>query len=129
MRVFKQIVKFGIAGIIVAAIDFSLLYIFTEYCGLWYFLSAILSFVASVTVNYIISMKFVFVGKKHRSKKQEYMIFVALSVIGLVINESGMWLMVEIGGLYYMLSKSIVTVIVMVYNYITRKLFVEGKET
>lgn len=39
-----------------------------------------------------------------------------------------MWVLVEVGQLYYMLSKVIATAVVMIYNFITRKLFIERKK-
>lgn len=53
--------------------------------------------------------------------------FIVLSVIGLGINQLFMWLFVDMMHIYYMLSKIIATVIVMVYNFITRKIFLEKK--
>ena len=37
------------------------------------------------------------------------------------------WITVDILGIFYMLSKAGVTAIVMVYNFVTRKIFIEGK--
>ena len=56
------------------------------------------------------------------------MIFVILSVIGLGINEACMWFTVETLGIHYMLSKVGATAVVMVYNFISRKIFIEKKE-
>ena len=58
---------------------------------------------------------------------QELTVFIGLSVIGLGLNQLLMWLFVDKLHIYYMLSKIIATAIVMVYNFITRKLFIERK--
>ena len=63
--------------------------------------------------------------KKDANKTQEFIVFIVLSVIGLGINQLFMWLFVDMMHIYYMLSKIIATVIVMIYNFITRKIFLE----
>ena len=50
-----------------------------------------------------------------------------LSLIGLAINEACMWLSVEFLGIHYKLSKIGATGVVMVYNFISRKIFIEKK--
>ena len=68
--------------------------------------------------------KVVFDVKKKQGTK-EFIIFIILSVIGLGINSLIMYLMVDIFKIYYMISKLVSTFIVMVYNFITRKIFIE----
>ena len=86
-----------------------------------------ISCTASVICNYILSVKWVFDAKAGGNKTQEFIVFIVLSVIGLGINQLFMWLFVAMMHIYYVLSKIIATVIVMVYNFITRKIFLEKK--
>lgn len=122
-----QLVKFGIVGVIAFLIDYGILWCLTEYIGLWYLLSAFISFIVSLTFNYFASMKYVFVPRKDMTERKQFFLFVGMSVIGLCINEVGMWLLVELVGFHYMISKIGVTAVVMVYNFISRKLVLERK--
>ena len=122
-----QLFKFGIVGVIAFLIDYGILWCLTEYIGLWYLLSASISFIISVTFNYFASMKYVFVPREDMSERKQFLLFVGMSAIGLCINEAGMWLLVDLVGIYYMISKIGVTAVVMVYNFITRKLVLERK--
>lgn len=79
----------------------------------------------SVIVNYKLSLKFVFKTDENRNKIIEFIIFVVLSVIGLGINQVLMWICVDKLHIFYMISKIGVTAVVMVYNFITRKLILE----
>ena len=88
-----------------------------------------ISFSVSVIVNYILSLTFVFDTGKDKNKIAEFVIFVVLSVIGLGINQVLMWVCVEKLHIYYMISKIGVTGVVMVYNFITRKLILEKRES
>ena len=121
---FKQIVRFSIVGIIATLIDYGLLYFCTDYLKIYYLISSIISFIVSVIINYILSIKWVFDVKKKQTFK-EFIIFIFLSIIGLLINQFILYFCTDIVNIYYMLSKLIATLIVMIYNFVTRKIFVE----
>ena len=120
-----QIFKFTIVGGIATVIDFVFLYIFREFCHFPVLVSNTLSFCISVIYNYIASVKWVFDVNKEKDAKKQFIIFIVFSVIGLLLNNAIMWLTVDFLSIYYMLAKIIATVIVMVFNFVTRKIFLE----
>ena len=123
-KLINQILKFGVVGVIATIIDFAVLYLLTDFIHINYLISSIISFTVSVIVNYILSIKWVF-EVNHKQTKKDFIIFVVLSVIGLGINSLIMYLMVDKLHIYYMLTKVFATAVVMVYNFITRKIFIE----
>lgn len=123
-HLFDQILKFGVVGVIAFFIDYSLLYTLTEFCHIHYMISSVISFTVSLIFNYIASIYWVFDVKQKQTFK-EVTVFVVLSVIGLGINQLVMYLMTDVGSIYYMLSKLVATAIVMVWNFVTRKIFIE----
>lgn len=98
----------------------------TEVFNVNYLISSGISFTISVIVNYVLSLTFVFDAKKG-NKIKEFIIFIVLSAVGLGINQVLMWFCVDVLGIFYMISKIGATAIVMVYNFITRKLILERK--
>lgn len=124
-KLINQLIKFGLVGGIAFLIDYGLLFICTEWFGIYYFISSIISFSVSVIFNYIASVLWVFDVDQEKSKTKNFIIFIALSIVGLGINQIIMWYGVEVLKLYYMLIKLIATFIVMVFNFITRKMFLE----
>ena len=120
-----QILKFAIVGGIATIIDFVFLYIFREFCHFPVLVSNTLSFCISVIYNYVASVKWVFDVNKEKDAKKQFVIFIVFSVIGLLLNNAIMWITVDFLSIYYMLAKIIATVIVMVFNFITRKIFLE----
>lgn len=125
-KLILQIAKFGMVGIVAFSIDYGVMIFLTEVFGIDYLISNAISFSLSVIVNYILSVKWVYdVKESDRSKAFELMVFVILSTIGLGLNQLIMWITVDLLGIFYMLSKIIATGIVMVYNYISRKIFLE----
>lgn len=125
-KLLAQIIKFGVVGVIAFVIDYGLLVLLTECFGINYLVSATISFTASVVFNYFASMRYVFTHKDGMSKKKEFIIFVVLSVIGLLINNVCMLVGVEILGIHYLITKIGATFVVMIWNFVTRKIFLDA---
>ena len=127
-KLLAQFMKFGVVGVIAFVIDYGLLALLTELFGINYLVSATISFTASVVFNYDASMRYVFTHKEGMSRRREFVIFVVLSVIGLLINNGCMWAGVELLGVHYLLTKIVATAIVMIWNFVTRKIFLDAGE-
>ncbi|MBE5897931.1 MAG: GtrA family protein [Lachnospiraceae bacterium] len=115
---------------------------------------ALFGFIISLIFNYILSMHWVFERRDDMDKRREFVIFVVLSTFGLVLNELIILLCMSMinnigwcgaftqwctnvvnivasmtfDGMATAGSKIIATAIVMVYNFVTRKIFLEKKE-
>lgn len=81
-------------------------------------------FTVSLVVNYLLSVLFVYEDKGNSKTLKGVVLFVVLSVIGLFINMAGMWLGYDVCGINEWVTKIIMTLVVLVYNYVTRKLFI-----
>ena len=126
-KLFEQLIKFGIVGVVCFLIDYGLMVLLTEIFKVHYLLSSGVSFCVSVIANYVLSLKYVFDTGNDKRSITEFLIFIILSVIGLGIHQALMWLCVEIFHIFYMVSKIGVTAVVMVYNFITRKMILEKR--
>ncbi len=127
-KLVAQFMKFGVVGVIAFVIDYGLLALLTEAFGVNYLVSATISFTVSVVFNYLASMRYVFTHKEDMSRRREFVIFVVLSVIGLAINNLCMWAGVELLGIHYLITKIAATAIVMIWNFVTRKIFLDAGE-
>ncbi len=128
-KLIAQIMKFGIVGIIATIIDFGVMNLLHYGLRLDILIANTSGFVISLVFNYLASMKYVFAHKEGMSRRREFIIFVVLSVIGLVLND-GIVLALNAGiGLEANIAKLCATALVMVYNFVARKIFLEGDET
>lgn len=84
-------------------------------------------FIISLIFNYILSVIFVYEDKGNSKSVKGAILFCVLSVIGLIINMVGMWIGYDLIGINEWITKIIMTLIVLVYNYTTRKLFIFKK--
>ena len=124
-KLVKQILKFGIVGVIAFIIDYLVLILCKEVLGLSVLISAATGFTVSVIVNYILSIKFVFDVDENKSKKRNFILFIIFSVIGLGLTELIMWVGTDLINWHYLLVKIIATGLVMIFNFVTRKMFLE----
>ena len=125
-KLLAQIMKFGVVGVIATVIDFGIMNLLHYGLGL---IANTSGFIVSLIFNYVASMKYVFAHKEGMSRRREFIIFVVLSVIGLALND-GIVLALNAGlGLEANIAKICATALVMVYNFVTRKIFLEGEET
>lgn len=126
-KLFLQIFKFVIVGGLSFILDFILYYFFTRFLFINEMTSQVMSFSISLIFNYMMSMRYVFVSKDSLKKHHEFMIFVTLSVLGAGLNWLLFYLMVYVLSIHDLITKIIVAGIVMVFNFVTRKLFIEKK--
>lgn len=121
-----QLIKFGIVGVIATLIDLAVLMVLKEILDVDVLVASAVAFSVSVIANYILSMLFVFESSGN-SKVKEFLVFVVLSIGGLLLNQFIMWIGTEIMTAYYLWVKAFALVFVPIYNFITRKIFLEKK--
>lgn len=149
-KLLQQIAKFGIVGVIAFFVDFIIYTVlnivfrsvgFDKVFPAYYLLSQFISFIISCITNYLLSMKYVFERREDMSRQKEFVIFFLLSAIGLVINEIILYIGMDLiyqnnawlksimsTGLAETFFKCFATGVVMVYNFISRKLTLEKKD-
>ncbi|MBE6957073.1 MAG: GtrA family protein [Ruminococcaceae bacterium] len=127
-KLLNQILRFGVVGVIAFLVDYGLFLLLTEVCRVHYLVANVAAFLVSVIVNYILSVKFVFDVDKRRGAGTQFLFFTAMSAVGLGINELMLWLLSGLLPIPTSVSKLVATAVVMVYNFVTRKLFLERKE-
>ena len=138
-KLFGQIIKFGAVGFLCFFIDYFIMVGLTELAGVPSLISSGCSYTISTVVNYILSVTVVFDADKEANKAAQFTLFVILSLIGLGINQLMMWggtswlaglmeqnaKLASLSRYAYMIVKIFATAVVMVYNFITRKIFIE----
>lgn len=87
-------------------------------------------FVAGLICNYLLSSLFVFRSAEQKESGRNFRAFLIYAVVGLIgfgLTELGMYIgtaIVGSDGLWYLLIKCFVAGIVLIWNYVGRKIFV-----
>ncbi|HOD89797.1 MAG TPA: GtrA family protein, partial [archaeon] len=77
--------KYVFASLIATIVDVSILYLFTDFLGIYYLVSAAISYICGLVVGYILQRKYTFQSKNKKITKQ-FSLFTIISLIGLLIN-------------------------------------------
>lgn len=122
----KQFSKFAVVGITSLAVDYILLLVLVELLHVDFLIATSASFLASVVVNYFLSMRYVFSRRDDLSRKREFTIFAVLSAVGLGLNDLFMFVGVAVLSIGYQVMKLISTFMVTWYNFFSRRRFLDG---
>ncbi len=122
-----QFIKFGFVGGVCFVFEYALFALLNDVIGIELLIANALAFLASTVLSYLLSMRFVFVAREDNPVWRIFVVYVILSIVGLGINEAIVWLGTFVLGINKYISKLAATIIVLVYNFITRKVFIEQK--
>jgi putative flippase GtrA len=117
-----QFIRYGFVAVVAFIIDFGLLIVFTKYLGIFYLLSSVMSFSISLVANYFLSVAWVFSHSDYK-RSVEISAFIAIGLVGLVLNTFIIWLCTSVFGVYYLYSKLIAVAIVFFWSFAARRYF------
>lgn len=115
----KEISKFAVVGLSGAIVILVLTYVLTEQARINYLLSTAIAIEASIIWAFILNDSITFKGRKRSYLLPRRLLsYNALSLGGLAINESILFLLVFFGGFYYLLGEVIAIIITFCFNYL-----------
>lgn len=124
IKIFKFVIVGGIATIISGIIFF-----ICDHCfKMTVLLSNTIAFIISVIYNFWASCKYVFEVDKNKSQAKIFTEFIIFALLGYFLTQLLLWLMADILKWNHMIAWLIATIIVMIFNFITRQLFLEKKK-
>lgn len=115
--------KFFIVGGFCGLLDLIFLYLLTDIVGFWYLYSGILSFILVSLISFLFNKNITFKDRNAKYKKQ-YLMYVLVVFIGLVINNSFMFVFTDFFGLWYIISRVFSSLIALGWNYKMSRKFV-----
>ena len=142
MKNTKEIIRFLLIGGLATAVDFLLMSLFIfavcfdDFGGsLWQvFVSGKniadtwvvvvgtgIGFLGGLIFNYIFSCIFVFENTKFAKTKKGFLTFASFSLIGLFIQLLGMYIGYDLMHINEWITKIVLTIVVLIFNYFTRK--------
>lgn len=117
-----QLFRYCFVGGFAFIVDAGGLFVLTEYAEIYYLLSATISFILGLVVNYLLSTAWIFKKSKLSNRWTEFLIYSVIGVVGLGLNTLFLWLFTDCLHIYYMLSKIITAALVMLWNFFARKI-------
>jgi len=127
-----EIFKFLLIGGTATLIDFAIMWVIINPVNWSPVIGTGLGFCGGLVFNYIFSIAFVFSGNGNSTERAKttsgFIFFALLATIGLAIHTLGMWVGFSILGINEWVIKVILTFVVLVYNYLSRKFLLFKKQ-
>ena len=113
----------GLSGVFV---NMGILWLLTEVIQLYYLISAAFAIELSIISNFLLNDHFTFPDRRSPTKNallKRLLKFNLVSLAGLTINMSVLWLLTEVAGLFYLLSNLVGIVVAALWNYLINSLW------
>lgn len=126
----RKIVKFGVVGGSGILVNTGVLYTLTSVFGVYLLLSSLFAIETAVITNFILNDIWTFGSDdKKRSRIERFFLFNGISIAGIVINISILWILTSYTGIYYLWANIIGILIAFAWNFMLNKniTFIEGK--
>ena len=85
--------------------------------------AALVAFLLGSITAYILNVRWVFNRRTFKNKYFEITIFIVIGDVGLILNQYIIWFFTENANFHYLYSKLVATMIVVIWNFFTRKYF------
>lgn len=121
-QIARELFLYGLASGVAFAVDVALLAGLVELAGIAYLPAAVLAFVAGGLVAYALCVRFIFRFHRVEDRRIEVVAFVALGLVGLLVNSGGIVIGVELIGLHYLVAKFVAAGASFLVNYLLRRL-------
>ncbi|MCL0050237.1 glycosyltransferase [Dehalococcoidia bacterium] len=116
-----RFVKFCLVGLSGVLVHLGLLYLLTEFVGLFYLVSAVISIQSSIISNFTLNNYFTFADRRLPGAKSflnRLLKFNLVSLAGLGLNIGVLGLLTEVFGIYYLISALGGIVVAVLWNYL-----------
>ncbi len=113
--------KFALVGLSGLAVNEALLFLLTEYAGLYYLVSGIAAVETSIITNFTLNERWTFADKHKGSAEKRFAKYNLVSLAGLTINVTLLFCFTGFLGIYYLVSNAFAIVAVFFWNYFVNR--------
>lgn len=113
----KRFLKYSSIGISTFLLDLLLLGFLIEFLKVNYLLASGTSFLIAVSVNYVLSVRYVFRGSQ-RNAGSGYVNFLLIAGAGALLVVGGMYVLVEWFAMTYLTARIVVATLTGLWNYL-----------
>lgn len=125
----QKIIRYVFAGTTAALGNISILFILVQFFHLHYLLASVLSYVGSMALGFTLQKLWAFRDKTTDRVPVQFLFYIAVSTMNLIINTGAMYVFVSIFGIWYIAAQFLSGIIIAVTGYIGYQTFVFNKKT
>lgn len=124
--IFQQLAKFVIVGFTNTAINWAIYFSLVQFSNVAPLIASAIAFAISTVFNYWASTTWVFNTTNHKTRLHLFIEFTVFNGFAFLLFDEGLlWFLIYVLDWNYMIAKVVTTACGMVFNFITRKMFLE----
>jgi len=116
---FYYLCKYVSSGILSLGVDYAILFILTERAGLYYLYSVAISYFFGLFTNFLLNKYWTF--QKKRDTASQLIKYLLLAGANYILTLGLMYLLTSILGINYLLSRGVVLILVVCWNFLLYK--------
>ncbi len=119
-----NVFRFGLVGLSGIFVNCGLLYLLTEYIGLFYLVSSAVAIEVSIVSNFLLNDHWTFRNRETRkvsAKISRFLSFQCVAMGGMLINISVLFVLTDFFGIYYIISNIIGILVTFSWNFIVNR--------
>lgn len=113
-----KLFRYVIAGVTATGLDLVLLYIFTDFFGIWYMASATMAFALALFTSFILQKFWTFKDGNTEKIHKQIILYVATGCFSIGLNSILLYSLVEFLHIHYLLSQVIGNIVIAIVNFI-----------
>ena len=116
-----RIARFCISGGIATLVNLSTLFLLTHFLSVWYVFSSIVAFLLAFCVSFSLQKLWTFKDASRDHLYAQALTFLTIVLVGLGINTTLVFVLVEYGSVHYLVAQLISGVFIAIMNYFSYK--------
>jgi dolichol-phosphate mannosyltransferase len=113
-----RIVRFVVSGGTATFINVAVVYIFTEWVGLWYLASGVIAFFSAIATSFFLQKLWTFEDASTNRMPLQAGVFFLIACWGLVVNVVVVYALVEYVSTHYVLAQLVAGIVIAIQNYL-----------
>ena len=121
---YRRAVKYIVSGGTAALVNITLLYFFTDTLGIWYLISAVLSFIVAFVVSFCFQKFWTFGDHSIDLMHSQAAVYLIVALVNLGINTALIYGFVEFVGIHYLIAQIMAGLIIACESFFVYKRFI-----
>lgn len=118
----STVIRFLSSGILAGLANLSLLYVLTEFFGIWYLFSSVISFCCAFVVSFMLQKYWTFKNADRSRIRIQAPQHFTLAVCNLFLNTAIVYALVEFAGVWYLFAQAVSSLAIAIESFFVLRL-------
>ncbi len=114
---YSLLIRYVISGGTAALVDIVILYIATEYFGVWYLASAVFAFTLAFIVSFLLQKFWAFRDTRTQAMHGQLFSYLGVLVVNMILNTWFIYYLVEHGNQHYVIAQIISGAVIALWSF------------